>query len=667
MCAVHRQFLIPLVSGILDVFSFHIAIFVGWMITRETIDQIFSAARVEEVIGEFVTLKKSGSNFKALSPFSDEKTPSFMVSPAKQIWKDFSSGKGGNVVTFLMEHEHYSYPEALRYLAQKYGIEIREAHQTPEQREQVDARESLYIVTEFASQYFQQALAETAEGKAIGLAYFRERGFTKQTIERFALGYCPDRWDAFTNTALKRGYQLEFLEETGLTITRENGRHLDRFRGRVLFPVQSFSGRILGFGGRVLKSEAKLAKYINSPESPIYHKSAILYGIFQAKKAIIGQDNCYLVEGYTDVLSLHQRGVENVVASSGTALTPAQIRLIRRLSQNLTILFDGDAAGIKAALKGVDLVLEQGMNVRVLLLPEGQDPDTFARSQSTDGLRDFLKRESQDFIQFKARLSASQSDPLKRAEAIRDVLRSIAKIDDFIKRELYVRETATIFGASEQMLFSQLHRLLHADKAPARNAQKPKAFEVLRTQQAQQSRSHEENLERALLRLLLLYGAQPIEIKPPGEAQAYHTTVAEEAIHMLTEDGIELQHPVLKGIFERIKAHWGSDGQWLSYSHFVTHSDPEVATLTSELIAEPHTLHDWERRGIYVPGPDTRLSRQLLDILLRYKRHFLQKQLEALQARLQTQQSTPPTPVLQEIMEIKALLMELDQLLSRVV
>jgi len=415
------------------------------LISRSTIDQVFDTARVEEVIGDFVNLKKSGSNYKGLSPFSDERTPSFMVSPVKQIWKDFSSGKGGNVVTFLMEHEHFTYPEAIKYLAKRYNIEIEETEQTDEQKEAADERESMYLVSEYAKNYFQKTMFETDQGKAIGLSYFKERGFTSETIKTFSLGYSLDEWTAFTDEALKQGYRLEYLEKTGLTITKGE-KKFDRFKGRVMFPILSMSGRVLGFGGRILTNDKKAAKYLNSPESEIYHKSKILYGLYQAKKSMAKEDNCYLVEGYTDVIQFHQTGIKNVVASSGTALTSEQIRLINRLTKNITVLFDGDAAGIRASLRGIDLILEQGMNVRVCTFPEGEDPDSFAKKNTLDELKAYLEQNVQDFIQFKANVLVkdSKNDPIKKAEIIRDIVESIYKIPDSIQREIYVRECAQI-------------------------------------------------------------------------------------------------------------------------------------------------------------------------------------------------------------------------------
>ncbi len=366
------------------------------MISRTTIDNVFETARVEEVIGDFVQLKKSGSNFKGLSPFTDERSPSFMVSPVKQIWKDFSSGKGGNAVTFLMEHEHFTYPEAIKYLAKKYGIEIEETEQTNEQKEQASERESLYLVNEFAKQYFHNTLLKTEPGKAIGLSYFKERGFTDETIETFSLGYSIDDWSAFTDAAIKKGYNLEFLGKTGLTIIKEE-KQFDRFKGRVMFPILSMSGRTLGFGGRILVNDKKAAKYLNSPESEVYHKSKVLYGIYHAKQSIAKEDNCYLVEGYTDVIQFYQRGIQNVVSSSGTALTPEQIRLVNRLTKNITVLFDGDAAGLRASLRGVDLILEQGMNVRICTFPEGEDPDSFAKNNTLEDVQAYLAEQSQGF------------------------------------------------------------------------------------------------------------------------------------------------------------------------------------------------------------------------------------------------------------------------------
>src|SRR5690554_4837219 len=438
-----------------------------------------------------------------------------MVSPVKQIWKDFSSGKGGNVVSFLMEHEHFTYPEAIRFLAKKYGIEIEETEQTSEQKESANERESMYLVSDFAKDYFHNTLLKTEEGKAIGLSYFKERGFTDETIKKFELGYSPDSWDAFTSHAIKKGYKLEFLEKTGLSIVKTDTstgsatKMFDRFKGRVMFPIRSMSGRTLGFGGRILTSDKKAAKYLNSPESDIYYKSKVLYGIFHAKQSIAKEDNCYLVEGYTDVIQFHQTGIHNVVSSSGTALTPEQIRLVNRLTKNITVLFDGDAAGLRASLRGIDLILEQGMNVKICTFPEGEDPDSFARKKSLEELDEFLTDNAKDFIAFKANALAedSKNDPVKKAQTIHDMVASIAKIPDIIKREVYLRECSRIMDISEQVLFNSIAQLLRKENretAKRKNTTQP--FEVVSSNEKVEKVDVQFQLEQKLIELLVLYG-----------------------------------------------------------------------------------------------------------------------------------------------------------------
>ena len=457
------------------------------MISKSTIENVFETARVEEVIGDFVNLKRAGSNLKGLSPFVDEKSPSFMVSPVKQIWKDFSSGKGGNVVTFLMEHEHFTYPEAIKFLARKYNIEIEETVQTDEDAAMANEKESMYLVSEFAQKYFHNTLLNVEEGKAIGLSYFKERGFTSETIKKFGLGYSPEAWDAFTKEALGKGYKLEYLDKTGLSIVKED-KQFDRFKGRVMFPIQSMSGRVLGFGGRILTNDKKAAKYLNSPESEIYHKSKVLYGIFHAKQAIAKQDNCYLVEGYTDVIQFNQAGIENVVASSGTALTPDQIRLVSRLTKNITVLFDGDAAGLRASVRGIDLILEADMNVRVCAFPEGEDPDSFAKKMPYEELVKYLEENSMDFIQFKASMlmKEAKNDPIKKADLIRDMVISISKISDRIKREIYIQECSRIMDISEKVLFNTLAQMDKKDLSDANKKfkEEQKSFDVVRNEES---------------------------------------------------------------------------------------------------------------------------------------------------------------------------------------
>ncbi len=429
------------------------------MIDQQTINQIFETADIVDVVSDFVTLKKSGTNYKGLSPFSNEKTPSFMVSPAKGIFKDFSSGKGGNVVGFLMEHEKLSYPEALRYLAQKYNIAFEEKELSAEEIQQKNERESLLAVTEFAAKYFAQQL-QNEEGKAIGLSYYRNRGIRENTIQKFQLGYSPEERTAFSKEAGKNGYKKQYLVGTGLSIEREDYL-FDRFAGRVIFPIHALSGSVIGFGGRTLKSDKKIAKYLNSPESDIYHKSRVLYGLFQAKKSIVSKDQCFLVEGYTDVIAMHQAGIENVVSSSGTALTTEQIRLVKRFTENITILYDGDEAGIKASFRGIDMILEEGMNVKVVMLPAGEDPDSYAREHNSTEFLEFISSNEKDFISFKTEilLSDAQHDPFKRGQLISDIVKSVAVIPDGIMRSVYLKDCGLLLGVEEQVLYTEVNKI----------------------------------------------------------------------------------------------------------------------------------------------------------------------------------------------------------------
>lgn len=586
------------------------------MISKNTIDAVFDAARVEEVIGDFVNLKKSGANYKGLSPFVNEKTPSFMVSPVKQIWKDFSSGKGGNAITFLMEHEHFSYPEAIRYLAKKYGIEIEETEQSDAEKEQLNEKESMFIVSEFAKNYFQEMLLETDEGKSVGLSYFKDRGFTTETIKQFGLGYSPDKWEAMTDAALKKGYSLEYLEKTGLTIVKEDKR-FDRFKGRVMFPIQSMSGRVLGFGGRILTNDKKAAKYLNSPESDIYHKSKVLYGISHAKQDIAKKDNCFLVEGYTDVIQMHQAGIKNVVASSGTALTPDQIRLISRLTQNITMLFDGDAAGIRASFRGVDLILEAGMNVRICPLPEGEDPDSFARKYTLDELESYFAENAVDFIRFKANslMEDAKGDPIKKAEIIRDMVGSIAKIPDQIKREIYIQECSRIMDISEEVIFSSLAQISRKDLADANKKyiQERKQMEVvhIEKQAADVSVDALFLLEKRIIEILLLYGNEEeqfielifetneddevIEVEHKIEQKVY------ERIYLsLQEDEVQLTNPIFKILYNDIMNYYHQN-TW-SLEEYLRGLDQDMATHVTNILMEEEKemLHNWESQNIFV-------------------------------------------------------------------
>ncbi|MCK5678959.1 MAG: DNA primase, partial [Flavobacteriaceae bacterium] len=544
------------------------------MISRDTIDKVFETSRVEEVIGDFVNLKKAGANFKGLSPFADEKTPSFMVSPVKQIWKDFSTGKGGNAITFLMEHEHYSYPEAIRFLARKYNIEIEETEQSDEQKQHADERESMYLVSEYAKNYFHDILLNSERGKAIALTYFKERGFSDEIIKKFELGYALDEWTAFTDAALEKKYDLKFLEKTGLTIVKEasspveQARKFDRFKGRVLFPIHSMSGRVLGFGGRTLLTDKKVAKYLNSPESDIYHKSKILYGIYQAKQSIAKEDNCYLVEGYTDVISLYQSGITNVVASSGTALTSDQIRLINRLTPNITVLFDGDAAGIRASIRGIDLILEQGMNVKIVAFPEGEDPDSFAKNKSAHELKEYLENNAKDFIQFKTSLllKDTKNDPIKKAELIRDIVASISKIPNNIQKEVYVQECARLMDISENVLFNELSQILKREKREASKRQpiSRTPFAGIKKEDKQVEKIDRLLvLESSLIWVLLLYGNNEVDfvdyvtvIDDDGnkkiQKEDYINVVSNEIYVNLQEDEIEFTNPIFLKIYYEI-------------------------------------------------------------------------------------------------------------------
>jgi DNA primase len=613
------------------------------LITRETIDKVFETARVEEVIGDFVQLKRAGSNYKGLSPFSDERSPSFMVSPVKQIWKDFSSGKGGSVVTFLMEHEHFTYPEAIRFLANKYNIEIEETEVSQEDKIEANEKESLYLVSEFAKSYFQDTLLNTEEGKAIGLSYFKERGFTNETIAKFGLGYSPESWDAFTKEALGKGYQLEFLDKVGLTITREDGKHFDRFKGRVMFPIQSLSGRNLGFGGRILTNDKKAAKYLNSPESDIYHKSKVLYGIFHAKQAIAKQNNCYLVEGYTDVIQLHQAGIDNVVASSGTALTPDQIRLINRLTKNITVLFDGDAAGLRASVRGIDLILEEGMNVKVCTFPDGDDPDSFARKNSYEDLVNYLENNAKDFIQFKASLlmNEANNDPIKKADLIRDMVVSISKIPDRIKREIYIQETARIMDISEQVLLNTLAQLVQKDITEAGKKLKTeqKAFEVVKNepQIAQEKVNIVYDLERKILEMLLLYGSLEADfedyiLKANEEGETYEekevnsVKVFQRIYLSLQEDEVELANPIFQEIYTDLISYYNQNEEF-NVEHYLMQLSPEHSQMVTDILMseEKELLHNWETKHIYVKTKTQNVSQYVSETIISLREYLINK------------------------------------------
>lgn len=653
------------------------------MISKATIDTVFETARVEEVIGDFVQLKRAGSNFKGLSPFSDERSPSFMVSPVKQIWKDFSSGKGGNSVAFLMEHEHFTYPEAIRYLAKKYNIEIEETEQTDEEKANTDVRESMYLVSEFAKKYFQDTLLNSEEGKAIGLSYFKERGFTNETIKKFALGYSPETWDAFTKEALGKGYKLEFLESTGLTIPRED-RPFDRFKGRVMFPIQSMSGRVLGFGGRILTNDKKAAKYLNSPESEIYHKSKVLYGIFQAKQAITKENNCFLVEGYTDVISFNQSGIENVVASSGTALTPDQIRLINRLTKNITVLYDGDAAGLRASIRGIDLILEEGMNVKVCTFPEGEDPDSFARKTPHEELLKYLENNAKDFIQFKASLlmNEAKNDPIKKADLIRDMVVSISKIPDRIKREIYIQECSRIMDISEQVLLNTLAQLVQKDisEIGKKVKQEQKAFEVLKNTNSEnlEKVDIQYELEKKIIEILLLYGHKLEEFEDEyfkQNEEGVLETVKEvkeykvyERIYLsLQQDETELANPKFKAIYDHLINYYHQN-ETFQIDQYLMNIEPEFSQEVTDILMldEQQALHNWEGQQIIVKQKSHSISQYVTETIFTLRWYLLDRMVEELKSSISSEPDADNTEPLSMAMDYYKLINLFSKKLGRV-
>ena len=657
------------------------------MISKATIDTVFETARVEEVIGDFVNLKRAGSNFKGLSPFSEERSPSFMVSPAKGIWKDFSSGKGGNSVAFLMEHEQFTYPEAIRYLAKKYNIEIEETEQTDEEKANTDIRESMYLVSEFAKTYFHNTLLNSEEGKAIGYSYFKERGFTNETIKKFGLGYSPEAWDAFTKEALGKGYKLEFLESTGLTIPKED-RPFDRFKGRVMFPIQSMSGRVLGFGGRILTSDKKAAKYLNSPESDIYHKSKVLYGIYHAKQSIAKLDNCYLVEGYTDVIQFNQAGIENVVSSSGTALSSDQIRLINRLTKNITMLFDGDAAGLRASIRGIDLILEEGMNVKVCTFPDGEDPDSFAKKTPYEDLVKYLDENAKDFIQFKASLlmNEAKNDPIKKADLIRDMVVSISKIPDRIQREIYVQECSRIMDISEQVLQSTLAQLAQKEVVEVGKKQKQaqdsgqKAFEVVKNDNPIGTEKVDilYRLERKIIEILLLYGNKNEEFEDTflktnedGEIATFtekkEYKVFQRIYLSLQEDEVELANPLFREIFNDLINFYNQQDSF-SLEQYLMRLEPNFAQEVTDILMEDErlALHNWEGQNIFPKSKNDTIAQNVSETILTMRWYLVGMIIEELKNSVLSESNSDNTESMSMIMDYNLLIHSFSKKLGRV-
>ena len=687
------------------------------MIPKETIDEIFQTARVEEVIGDFVQLKKSGANYKGKSPFVDERTPSFMVSPAKQIWKCFSTSKGGNVVSFLMEAEHFSYVEALKWLANKYNIEIKEDRKrTPEEIAASSIRENLSIINEFARDTFHDNLMKHPSGKAIGLSYFIERGFREDIIEKFQLGYCLDESDGFTSKALAKNYRLEYLQQAGLTKTKD-GRSFDFFRGRVMFPIHSIAGKVLGFGGRTLKTDKKIAKYFNSPESELYNKSKILYGLYFAKNTIIKYDNCYLVEGYTDVISLYQAGVQNVVASSGTSLTTDQIKLIKRYTENITILYDGDSAGIKASFRGIDMILSEGMNVKVVLFPDGEDPDSYAKKSSTEELNEYIKENSKDFIVFKSDilLKDAGNDPLKKAQLINDIVGSVAVIDNAIKRQIYSKECASIFDIDEQTILQEVNKirqkkLADKNKMAQRQNRSDRRNNPVQTKPSDSSSTKnnpqspipnpiegadyempieamlppdlveasgiemkpKEGLlypyELDLVRILLNYGllsvrTQNIEYDEEGNETVtdVEVSVIELIVHELEKDEINFDTPIFDIILKEY-AEGLAEGIFYKPEHFTQHADLEVSSMAVDIVTSRYEVSaNWQSQKVRITTEVDRLESAVMQSIYSCKKARVIKEITEIQEKINQLNELGTPESIQEIMSLLKQHKKLDQ------
>ena len=640
------------------------------MISKQTIDKIFSTIRVEEIIGEYVQLKRAGSNFKGLSPFHDEKSPSFIVSPSKQIWKDFSSGKGGTAISFLMEIESFTYPEALRHAAKKYGIEIEEdlRQQTPEQKQSQTDKELLYKIHEVANDFFQEQMFNTDEGKTIAYSYFKERELRDEIIRKFQLGYSPEQKNSFTEFALEKGYSKEILEKSGLSIFPENSPNgIDRFRERVIFPIHSFSGRVLGFGARILKNNVKTAKYLNSPETEIYHKSQVLYGLNQGKQAISKNNLCLLVEGYMDVIALHQSGIEHVVSSSGTALTVEQIKLIKRLTENVTILFDGDAAGIKASFRSIDMLLSESMNIRVLLFPDGDDPDSFSRKHPQDYVEKFIKNEAKDFIDFKAEilLKDAGSDPIRKAEAIRDIVKSVAFVQNALKQEVYLKEVSNKFGLSEQSLFNELNvqkQLQKQHVSPQQRQETQVQPKLEKVVEFSQNIDPLFILEEKLVELMLKYGDLVLD-RQDEESNQYQITVIEEIIGHFQEDDYEIQSEINRKIVEEIKQGI-TENELRSGNFFMTLMDENISGKIADALLNPHENSDWGKHQIFFSTEEEVVPKIVQDVIFRHKREFVMKIINMMKNELSATENNDET--YKKIINLNQLRKELDEKLFRV-
>ena len=615
------------------------------MIKKDTIDKIFEASRVEEVIGDFISLKKSGSNYKGLSPFTNEKTPSFMVSPVKQIWKDFSSGKGGNVIAFLMEHEHFSYPDALRFLAKKYNILIEETEKSEEEKQKSNEKEALFLINQFATKHYIENLIKKDEGISVGLSYLKDRGFSDEIIEKFAIGYSLDIKDEFFKKAIKSGYQKQNIEKSGLVINNINNV-IDRFRGRIIFPIRSMAGRVQGFGGRILSKKFKSGKYINSPESIIYIKSKVLYGIYESKKSIASQDLCYLVEGYTDVIQMHESGIQNVVSSSGTALSVEQIQIIKRLTNNVTLLFDSDEAGLNASLRGVDLFLEQGINVRILIFPNGEDPDSFVKDRVKSEILEFFNKYSKDFIEFKANLllKNSKDDPIKKSSVVRDIVISISKIPDLIKQEIFVKKCSELMNISEEVLFN----VLEQEKNNTRfKINKKKVFEnplevVQNDSNVKKSDLEIASLEKQIVHILLHYGGEEAffdEIfllhgengKIIEESKIVKSKVYEKIFLDLQQDEVELINPLYQELYNTLIEFYQTEGKVI-IDQLIKNLKPNLSKIVSDLLLsdEVYELHNWDRRNVFVKDKRSLVGQLVTETILSLRKNLIDQKIKTL-------------------------------------
>lgn len=619
------------------------------MIDQATIDRILDASQIVDVVSEFVTLRKRGVNYVGLCPFHNEKTPSFSVSPSKGLCKCFSCGKGGNAVHFIMEHEQLSYYEALKYLAKKYNIEIKERELSNEEKQAQNTRESMFIVNSFARDYFQDILTNHIDGKSIGMAYFRQRGFRDDTIKKFQLGFSTDSRDALAQEGQKKGYRKEFLLKTGLCYERDDHSLNDRFRGRVLFPVHTLSGKVVAFGGRILNADKKIAKYVNSPESEIYHKSNELYGIYFAKQAIVKQDRCFLVEGYTDVISMHQSGVENVVASSGTSLTSGQIRLIHRFTNNITVIYDGDMAGIKASIRGIDMLLEEGMSIKVVLLPDGDDPDSFARKHNATDFQAYITAHEVDFIRFKANLLIDEAgkDPMKRAELIADIVKSISVIPEAIVRSVYIRECSQLLRVEEKLLQIEMGKLIEkqnekTNKSAYNDVPPPYIPEDVVPEEVYQSFIPEEGkegsefykYERLIMRILVRYGEKIMCNITTEEGEEVPITVIEYIIRDLKQDELSFHNPIHRKILAEAGKCF-NENNFICERYFISHSDPAISQMAAELSSDRYQLSKYHTKGQHIISDDERLYELVSTLMTNFKNAIVEEELRHILRALQ--------------------------------